>query len=156
MFSLPPLPSPFYSRFAHNHFLFSASSPTVLSSPVLLSIRHKVHPFSLPPVSSPLFSHLAHSRFLFSANFSTVFSSSVLFSAAACSVHPPRISPVTLFSAFPSSRISPKPVNCILSHRAAPRRDREGLFYVRCRGGAALGRVRGVSAVCVGVCPGGG
>jgi hypothetical protein len=60
------------------------------------------------------------------------------------------------FSAFPSPRISPKPVNCILSHRAAPRRDREGLFSVRCRGGAALGRVRGVSAVCVGVCPGGG
>jgi len=124
MFSLPPLSSPFYSRVAHNRFLFSASSPTVLSSSVLVSVtmctrslfrqfRHRgflilpTAAFFFPPVSPPFSRHPCY--FLPQCAPSSHFPS-----------HP--------FSAFPSPRISPKPVNCILSHRAAPRRDREGLF----------------------------
>jgi len=125
MFSRPPLSSPFYSRVAHNRFLFSASSPTVPSSSVL---------FSVTRCTRSLFRQLRHRCFLILPTAAFYFPTvSPLLSRHPCyflpqCVHPPRISPVTPFSAFPSPRISPKPVNCILSHRAAPRRDREGLF----------------------------
>jgi len=103
--------------------------------------------------SIPLLSRLAHNRFPFPASFSTVFSSSVQFSVA--------LRTLLAFSQSPLLRISFAQnfaeVSSLYTLPSCCAEKRSGrIVYVKCRGGAALGRVRGVNAVCVGVCVGGG